>query len=83
MNRNKLLYQIVHLHKSPLFYASCYVLHAVLFKNTTHTFGARAGVVVKAVCYKPEGRGFDTEWGEFLNLSNTSGRIGPLGSLSL
>jgi hypothetical protein len=27
--------------------------------------GARGGVVVKALCYKPEGRGFDSRWGEF------------------
>jgi hypothetical protein len=30
-------------------------------------------VVVKALCYKPEGRGFETQWGEFLNLPNPSG----------
>jgi hypothetical protein len=27
--------------------------------------GARGTVVVKALCYKPVGRGFDTQWGEF------------------
>jgi hypothetical protein len=26
---------------------------------------ARASVVVKALSYKPEGRGFDTRWGDF------------------
>jgi hypothetical protein len=36
--------------------------------------GARGNVVVKALCYKPEGRGFDTRCGEFLNLPNPSGR---------
>jgi hypothetical protein len=30
--------------------------------------------------YKPEGRGFETRWGEILNLS---GRIGPRGLLNL
>jgi hypothetical protein len=25
-------------------------------------------VVVKALCYKPEGRGFDSRWGEFLKI---------------
>jgi hypothetical protein len=35
--------------------------------------GTRGSVVVKALCYKPEGRGFDTRWGEFLNLPNPSG----------
>jgi hypothetical protein len=38
---------------------------------------ARGSVVVKALCYKPEGRGFDTRWGEFLNLPNPSGRTSP------
>jgi hypothetical protein len=45
--------------------------------------GARGRVVVKALCYKPEGRGFDTRQGEFLNLPNPSGRTSPWGSLSL
>jgi hypothetical protein len=40
-------------------------------------------VVVNALCYKPEGRGFDTRWGEFLNLPNPSGRTTPWGLLSL
>jgi hypothetical protein len=26
--------------------------------------GARSNVVVEALCYKPEGRGFETGWGE-------------------
>jgi hypothetical protein len=34
-------------------------------------------VVVKALCYKPEGRGFDTRWGEFLNLHNPSEPLDP------
>jgi hypothetical protein len=40
-------------------------------------------VVVKALCYKPEGRGFDSRWGEFLHLPNPSGRTRPWGLLSL
>jgi hypothetical protein len=40
-------------------------------------------VVVKALCYKPEGREFDTRCGEFLNLPNPYGRIRPWNSLSL
>jgi hypothetical protein len=40
-------------------------------------------VVVKALCFKLEGRGFDTRWSEFLNLLNSSGRTKPWGSLSL
>jgi hypothetical protein len=43
----------------------------------------RGSVVVKALRYKPEGRGFDTRWGEFLNLPNPSGRTKPWGLLSL
>jgi hypothetical protein len=39
--------------------------------------------VVKALCYKPEGRWFDTQWGDFLNLPNPSGRTRPWGLLSL
>jgi hypothetical protein len=35
--------------------------------------------VVKAVCYKPEGRGFQNRWSEFLNLPNLSGRSRPWG----
>jgi hypothetical protein len=27
--------------------------------------GAHSRIVVKALCYKPEGRGFDTRWGDF------------------
>jgi hypothetical protein len=45
--------------------------------------GARGSVVVKALCYKPEGRGFDTRWGEFLNLPNPSGCTRPWSLLSL
>jgi hypothetical protein len=45
--------------------------------------GARGSVVVKALCYKLEGRGFDSRWGEFLNLPNPSGRTRPWGLLSL
>jgi hypothetical protein len=45
--------------------------------------GARGSVVVKALCYKPEGRGFDSRWGEFLNLPNPSGRTRPWGLLNL
>jgi hypothetical protein len=44
---------------------------------------ARGSVVVKALCYKPEGRGFDFRWSEFLNLPNSSGRTRPWGLLSL
>jgi hypothetical protein len=47
----------------------------MLFSDGHHLFqesltGERGSVVTKALCYKPEGRGFDTRWGEFLNLPN-------------
>jgi hypothetical protein len=29
--------------------------------------GARGSVVVEALCYKPEGRGFETWWGEWIS----------------
>jgi hypothetical protein len=41
--------------------------------------GARSSVVGKAVCYKPEGHGFDFRWGEFLKLPTPSSRTRPWG----
>jgi hypothetical protein len=43
----------------------------------------KSSVVVKALCYKPEGRGFDTRWSDFLNLPNPFGRTRPWVLLSL
>jgi hypothetical protein len=41
------------------------------FKHLPEVSGARVrargGVVLRTICYKPGGRGFDTQWGEFLN----------------
>jgi hypothetical protein len=34
-------------------------------------------IVVKALGYKPEGGGFDTQSGEILNLPNPSSSLGP------
>jgi hypothetical protein len=45
--------------------------------------GAGGSLVIKALGYKPEGRGFETRWGEILNLPNPSGRTKPWGLLSL
>jgi hypothetical protein len=46
--------------------------------------GARSSVVVKELYYKPEGRGFETRWGDFfVNLPNPSGRTRPWGFLNL
>jgi hypothetical protein len=36
-----------------------------IFSSYYKLMGARGSVVVKALCYKPEGRGFDTRWGDF------------------
>jgi hypothetical protein len=46
-------------------------------------FSPSGSVVVKALCFKPEGSGFNTRWGKFLNLPNPSDRIRPWGLLSL
>jgi hypothetical protein len=46
-------------------------------------YWARGSLVVKALGYKPEGRGFETRWSEILNLPNPSGRTRPWGLLSL
>jgi hypothetical protein len=58
--------------KTPINYDGSYI-----------NIGARGSIVVKALCYKPECRGFDTRWGEFLNLPNPSGRTRPWGLLNL
>jgi hypothetical protein len=46
------------------------------------TYLLNGSIVVKPLCYKLEGRGFNTR-GDFLNLPNPSGRAGPWGLLSL
>jgi hypothetical protein len=35
---------------------------ALNFYSTESVVGARGGVVVKAVCYKPAGHGFNSRW---------------------
>jgi hypothetical protein len=45
--------------------------------------GAHGSVVVKALCYKLEGSGFETQRGDFFNLPNPSNHNRPWGSLSL
>jgi hypothetical protein len=37
----------------------CLWIYLKCFRN----LGARGSVVVKALCYKPEDRGFETRWG--------------------
>jgi hypothetical protein len=46
------------------------------------SFEARGSLVVKALGYKQEGRGFESQC-EILNLPNPSGRTRPWGLLSL
>jgi hypothetical protein len=64
-------------------YIYIYIECHIEFLMSTGNLGARGSVVFKALCYKPEGRGFDSWWGEFLNLPNPSGRTRPWGLLSL
>jgi hypothetical protein len=45
--------------------------------NTTILPGTRGSVAIKALYYKPEGRGFDSRWGEFLNLLILPVALGP------
>jgi hypothetical protein len=54
-----------------------------VFLKDYKKIGARGSVVVEALCYKPEGLGFDTRSDEFLNLLNLSGRTRAWGLLSL
>jgi hypothetical protein len=64
-------------------YVTLAFLYVILLNITHKVLGERGRVVVKALCYKPQGRGFDTRWGEFLNLPNPSGRTRPWGLVSL
>jgi hypothetical protein len=48
-----------------------------------HIFTTYFNLVVKALGYKSEGRGFETRWREILHLPNPSGRSRPWGLLSL
>jgi hypothetical protein len=59
-------------------------LSSVHIQNPYRTFSPGCEVV-KALCYKAEGRRFETRWGEwiFFNLPHPSGRTRPWGSLSL
>jgi hypothetical protein len=60
------------------------ILEELLLKQMyRHLLGARGSVVVKALCYNSEGRGFDTRRGDFINLPNPSGRTRHWGLLSL
>jgi hypothetical protein len=41
----------------------------------TFNTGLTHSVVVKVLCYKPEGRGFDTQWGDFFKVHSST--LGP------
>jgi hypothetical protein len=56
------------------------MLHAVVLVAMLH-LDSFFSLVVKALGYKPEGRGFEIRWGESLNLPNPSGRTRPWRSL--
>jgi hypothetical protein len=55
----------------------------IVKNRTARGLGARGSLVVKALGYRPEGRGFENRRGEILNLPNPCGRIRPWGLLSL
>jgi hypothetical protein len=65
-----------------IFIICFYVMHFNIILFCTY-LGARCSLVVKALRYKPEGRGFVTRWGIFLNSPNPSGRARLWGLLSL
>jgi hypothetical protein len=56
----------------------------VMEPKTFYNYISRPGLVVKALGYKPEGRGYDsTCWGGIFNLRNPSGRTRSWGLLNL
>jgi hypothetical protein len=58
------------LDKSGQFTASTSVKVSIIICFTfMRKKGERCSVVVKALCYKPEGRGFDTLWGDFIKFT--------------
>jgi hypothetical protein len=46
----------------------------ILMAGNINTVDFCGSLVVKALDYKPEGRGFEIRWGEILNLPNPSSR---------
>jgi hypothetical protein len=71
---------VVQLH-----FSSAYKSFSWIYNKYTVNIGAHSSVVVKALCYKPEGHGFETWWSEwiFFNLPHPSGRNRPWSLLSL
>jgi hypothetical protein len=66
--------KIVKWRASSIFFF--FVLRSQFICNL-YTIRDTSSVVVKAVCYKLEGRGFDTRWGEFLIYLNLPAALGP------
>jgi hypothetical protein len=60
--------KLLWLPLSYLLLSSQPVMIVFVFRISLFRDGARGSVVVKALFYKPEGRGFDSRWGKFLNL---------------
>jgi hypothetical protein len=55
-----------------------YLIRTFLFKR-----GHAVAWLVEALCYKPEGRGIESQWGGFFNWPNPSSRTMALGSTQL
>jgi hypothetical protein len=58
-------HSFVNALKNHTFYVVYLCFNPLRSPDSTLTFtiaGARVGVVVKALCYKPAGRGFDPRW---------------------
>jgi hypothetical protein len=59
------------------------ILHVTHFMYILIQYGACGSLMVKVLGYKPEGRGFESQWDEILNVLKLSGRTRPWGLLSL
>jgi hypothetical protein len=79
----------LHLYLSSRIAVLCHVEDRVLSASFVLGFSLvrlymwTRSLVVKALGYKPQGRGFETPCGEIFNLSNPSGHIRSWGPLSL
>jgi hypothetical protein len=62
-----------------------YILYSRDINMFVYSLEARGSVVVEVLCYKAEGRGFETPIRRinFFNLPNPCGRTRPLGLLGL
>jgi hypothetical protein len=50
------------------FFPHPFPIHCSLLSNNSMSYsrwGAHSSVMAKQLCYKPEGRGFETQWGEW------------------